>query len=252
MKLADILLEVEWVRVQTTKLRNLPKDVQEMIRELYDAILRRHRSDLEEVGHNNDVLDGDIQNDQLCLPYRDRGENFFTARRGEEDDDHPIVNRKEMKKLADDVKAIIKGSTDFKKYFKPDVTIRGQEKWYLDVCMTLKRGVEQKAKVVEEDLLSEGACDSYVMFDAKLTKDEVLKKYKDYCEELRHEHGHDHYGGHLGCKPGGIKFFDGPVEKDKVEDFILNKSDKYDQAAAVKTKNHTGKDVWLVGGWCPE
>lgn len=138
--------------------------------------------------------------------------------------------------------------------FEPrDVKIQLKRMTKIFAGKSVNESLIQELLALREEKLTEGACEQFHSFDGKLSVEDLKRKLSALRDNLRSEYGHDRYGGHLACKPAGLNIIAGEEpDSEKAREILGEKSDKSDPCAAIKTKSHSGKDIWLVGGWCPE
>lgn len=93
-----------------------------------------------------------------------------------------------------------------------------------------------------------GAHELYMVLKGNLTENEVKNKFYERQENDLKEYGENPYNGSFSTFCGiDIKqlIFSSRLE---AENYILNKSEKWEKALAVKILNEQ-EDFWLIGGW---
>jgi len=96
-----------------------------------------------------------------------------------------------------------------------------------------------------------GASSKDTQLDGKLTEDEVRKIFDKMCEQAAYSSGHE-YSGDWNMM-NGIQF---PLQKftsyDKAIKWVLDNTQKWGSAMAVKVKEKGKAPYWLLGGWAAE
>lgn len=96
-----------------------------------------------------------------------------------------------------------------------------------------------------------GAVFKYVEYK-EMTQEEAVAAHERLENSLRHQYGHDIYGGHLGIKygaelvsvPAGLKKY---WDKEKAIDHMCDENNKWEKSSMYQI----GEKHWLIGGWCP-
>ena len=94
-----------------------------------------------------------------------------------------------------------------------------------------------------------GATYSEKSFNGKLTKEELKVAFKSYQDACAYESGHSYSGQLNMCE--GLKIEDEAFESyEEASRYLDDTVVKWENAIAVKTKDHKGREIWLVGGCC--
>lgn len=93
-----------------------------------------------------------------------------------------------------------------------------------------------------------GAHDIFMTVKGDKTEEEVKARYYERKEDDRDYYGNDPYNGTFSTL-GGIDIRSLSFStRDEAEEYILNKTDKWGNAIAVRVINDA-ENYWLIGGW---
>ena len=100
-------------------------------------------------------------------------------------------------------------------------------------------------------VLYSGACSLWTILSGALTKEQLRTHFTEMQKEAALHHGECSGGWNM---MSGLKFKDTSLFATVQEavDYLLENTEKWENALAVRARDSENREVWVIGGWAAD